>query len=98
MRRSVLPLAFTAMAAAAGLFGATTAAQADPPWARDSWSRGGTWGRGSSWGRGGYGEVRGGPPAWAPAHGWRRKAERWGDDRPYRAMRYREERRSYDRY
>ncbi|WP_246775425.1 hypothetical protein [Methylobacterium aquaticum] len=55
-------------------------------------------GRGDSWGRGGYGEVRGGPPAWAPAHGWRRKMERWGDDRPYRAMRYREERRSYYRY
>jgi hypothetical protein len=81
MRRTVLPLAFTAMAAAAGLFGATNAAKADPPWAR-----------------GGYGEVRGGPPAWAPAHGWRRKVERWGDDRPYRAMRYREERRSTYRY
>jgi hypothetical protein len=87
MRRTVLPLAFTVMAAAAGLFGAATAAQADP-----------AWGRGGSWGHGGYGEVRGGPPAWAPAHGWRRKMERWGDDRPYRAMRYREERRSYYRY
>ncbi len=85
MRRTVLPLAFTAMAAVAGLFGATSAAQADP-----GWGRGGP--------RGGYGEVRGGPPAWAPAHGWRRKMERWGDDRPYRAMRYREERRSYYRY
>ncbi|MGX7704475.1 hypothetical protein [Methylobacterium sp. Gmos1] len=85
MRRTILPLAFTAMVAATGLFGGTSAARADPPWAR-----------------GGYGEVRGGPPAWAPAHGWRRNAERrmdrWGDDRPYRAMRYREERRSYYRY
>ncbi|AWB22061.1 hypothetical protein DA075_14960 [Methylobacterium currus] len=84
MRRTVLPLAFTAMVAATGLFGATSAARADPPWAR-----------------GGYGEFRGGPPAWAPAHGWRRKMERrmdrWDDDRPYRTMRYREERRSYYR-
>ncbi|KMO38158.1 hypothetical protein VQ03_17830 [Methylobacterium tarhaniae] len=88
MPRTLLPLAFTAMAAATGLFGATTAAQADPPWARGGYGET----------RGGYGEVRGGPPAWAPAHGWRRKMERWGDDRPYRATRYREERRSYDRY
>ncbi len=34
MRRTVLPLAFTAMVAATGLFGGTHAARADPPWAR----------------------------------------------------------------
>jgi hypothetical protein len=44
------------------------------------------------WARG-YGDHRGGPPAWAPAHGWRRHHEFGGYDRPYRGSRFYGERR-----
>lgn len=46
------------------------------------------------WARGGKGYHRGGPPPWAPAHGWRRKhAYDGGYGRSYRGFRSYEGRR-----
>lgn len=51
------------------------------------------------WKEGGW---SGGPPAWAPAHGWRRQHERWGGGYGYgeRQVRYRYgyEPRRYERW
>lgn len=49
------------------------------------------WKEGRGWG--------GGPPAWAPAHGWRRKHERWGGYGPRRVeYRYGYQPRGYSRW
>lgn len=85
LRKSTLIL-FSALTLTGGILGTSTAAMADPPWAR-----------------GGRGYERGGPPPWAPAHGYRRHREFGGYERSYRGTRYDEGRRyggyrSYDRY
>ncbi|CAO4145922.1 hypothetical protein [Methylorubrum aminovorans] len=75
LRKPTLTL-LSVLAFAAGIVGTTTAAMADPPWAR-----------------GGRGLHHGGPPPWAPAHGWRRKHEYGGHyGRSYRGSRYGERR------
>ncbi|KQQ31157.1 hypothetical protein ASF53_00070 [Methylobacterium sp. Leaf123] len=80
LRKSTLTL-LSVLAFAGGILGTSSAAMADPPWARD-----------------GRGFHRGGPPPWAPAHGWRRKHDFGGHyGRPYRDSRYGAGRR-YDRY
>ncbi|MBB2963705.1 hypothetical protein [Methylobacterium sp. R2-1] len=76
LRKPTLTL-LSVLAFAGGILGTTSAAMADPPWAR-----------------GGRGFHHGGPPPWAPAHGWRRKHEFGGH---YGRSRY-DERRRYDRY
>ena len=83
MRITPLSTILAAAFLTTGVLATSTAALADPPWAR-----------------GGHGYRHGGPPPWAPAHGWRRKHERfgYGYDRPYRAMRHREYRYGGYRY
>lgn len=73
-RPTLILLSVAAMAA--GVLSTSTAALADPPWAR---------------GERGY--RHGGPPPWAPAHGYRRHHEFGGYDRPYRGSRFSERRR-----
>ncbi|MER2266676.1 hypothetical protein [Methylobacterium oxalidis] len=73
MLRTPTLILFSALTLA-GVVGTSTAALADPPWAR-----------------GGHGYRHGGPPPWAPAHGWRRKHEFSGYG--YRGSRYGEGRR-----
>lgn len=82
MRKSTLAI-IAALAFTAELAGTTSAALADPPWAR-----------------GGRGFHHGGPPPWAPAHGWRRKHEYGGYGRSYGGSQHYEGRRfgGYDRY
>ncbi|GJE13542.1 MULTISPECIES: hypothetical protein [Methylobacterium] len=64
-----------ALTLAGGVLGTSTAAMADPPWAR-----------------GERGFRHGGPPPWAPAHGYRRHREFGGygrrDVRIYEGRRY----------
>ncbi|SOR30270.1 conserved protein of unknown function, putative exported protein [Methylorubrum extorquens] len=81
LRKPTLTL-LSVLAFAGGILGTTSAAMADPPWARG----------------GGRGFHHGGPPPWAPAHGWRRKHDFGGyGGRSYRSSRYDDGRR-YDRY
>lgn len=74
-----------ALTLAGGILGTSSAAMADPPWAR-----------------GERGFRHGGPPPWAPAHGYRRHREFGGygygrrDVRVYEGRRYGGDR--YDRY
>ena len=76
MFRKPAVILFSALALAGGVLGTSTAAMADPPWAR-----------------GERGFHHGGPPAWAPAHGWRRHHEFGGHGRSYRGARFYEDRR-----
>ncbi|ACB80329.1 MULTISPECIES: hypothetical protein [Methylorubrum] len=71
LRKPTLTL-LSVLAFAGGILGTSSAALADPPWAR-----------------GGRGFHHGGPPPWAPAHGWRRKHEYGGGyGRSYGRSRY----------
>ncbi|GJE45859.1 hypothetical protein [Methylobacterium soli] len=76
MFRKPAVILFSALALAGGVLGTSTAAMADPPWAR-----------------GERGFHHGGPPGWAPAHGWRRHHEFGGHGRSYRGARFYENRR-----
>ncbi|KAA0113826.1 hypothetical protein CIW48_29240 [Methylobacterium sp. P1-11] len=58
MFRKLMLAVFGALTLAGGIIGASSAAMADPPWAR-----------------GERGFRHGGPPPWAPAHGYRRHRE-----------------------
>lgn len=59
MIRKPMLLLFGTLTLTGGVFGMSSAALADPPWARG----------------GERGFQHGGPPPWAPAHGYRRHRE-----------------------